>query len=186
MDSIPLILQYIVPGYLCLTTVKVIRHIELDLSVVWMLSIVISALTASLVSIFFPDTSTLPWIVLVYSALDVLLGAIVAWIYELPKAQNALTALFHIVPGISVLRDAVDWTNGADLKIRLKDADYYLMGHIYTVGGTGEDQWVSISNPERLTLDNEKKESWEGDNRVYMVIPLSEVQYITVLNGSDN
>lgn len=96
-----------------------------------------------------------------------------------------MTALFHIVPGNSVLRDAIDWEHGADLKIQMKGADYYLMGHLNTMGGTGEDQWISISNPEKWDLDNKCLESWINDDRTYVVIQLSEAEYITIINGDE-
>lgn len=67
----------------------------------------------------------------------------------------------------------------------MKGADYYLVGPLSTMGGAGDDQWISISNPEKWDLDNQCLESWLNDDRTYMVIPLSAVEYITVINGSE-
>lgn len=122
---------------------------------------------------------------LICASLGSIIGCILSWLYSWDIARNILTALFHIVPGNSVFRDAVDWEHGADLKIQMKGANYYLIGPLNTMGGTGEDQWISISNPEKWDLNNTCLETWSNDDHTYIVIPLSEIEYITVINGSE-
>lgn len=166
-------------------TVKVLRHIEIELSIVWLWSVIISALISSATTIILPIDISHNLVLLTCAVLGVIVGCILSWLYSWNIARNILTALFHIVPGNSVLRDAIDWEHGADLKIQMKGADYYLMGHLNTMGGTGEDQWISISNPEKWDLDNKCLESWINDDRTYVVIQLSEAEYITIINGDE-
>lgn len=166
-------------------TVKTLRHIEIELSIVWLWSVIISVLISSAATIILPIGISHNLVLLACAGLGVVIGGIISWLYSWNIARDILTALFHIVPGNSVLRDVIDWEHGADLKIQMKGADYYLIGPLNTMGGTGEDQWVSISNPEKWTLDNMVLESWEDDDRTYMVIPLSEVEYITIINGNE-
>lgn len=98
-------------------TVKTLRHIEIELSVIWLWSIVISTLISSAAAVVLPADISYHLMLLVCTGLGVIAGGILSWLYSWGAARTILTALFHVVPGNSVLRDTIDWEDGADLKI---------------------------------------------------------------------
>ena len=87
-----------------------------------------------------------------------------------------------------IWRDVIDLDNGSNLKIYVKDDDYYVYGHFRNVEEHEDDPYIAVfgyGKFDKVTnklLDNEinyMNDNLENNNHIYM-IKMSNVDHIEI------
>lgn len=78
----------------------------------------------------------------------------------------------------------MDLKNGSNLRLYLKDKNYYIVGHLKYFEENGNDSWIALSafskryKDDKTLLENENNYS---DNSNYIItVRLSDVEYIEI------
>lgn len=78
----------------------------------------------------------------------------------------------------------MDLENGSNLRLYLKDKNYYIVGHLKNFEEKGNDSWIALSafskrnKEDKSLLENEPNYS---DNSNYIItVRLSDVEYIEI------
>lgn len=149
IENLPLILQYIVPGFICCVLFKYIVSDKNDNKSLLIMSCVISYLLLSFISLLrikyfhiLPDTPIINSILSVF--IGVFLTIILAVVYNNKYFKTITVKLFHKTPHNDIWRDVLDFENGLNLKIYLKDKDYYIIGHHFNHEENGDESWLAL------------------------------------------
>lgn len=132
--------------------------------------------------------STMPNNALINSAISIFIGTILAllcaYIFSRKWFSNVLVRLFHKTTNESIWHDVIDWENGSNLKIYIKDKDYYLIGHQKNFEEKGEESWLAISAFGKFDKNTNKNYSNEpsylDDEDVIYVIRLSDIEHVEI------
>lgn len=135
VNNIPTILQYFIPGYWSIFLFKYFCSKQISTHMMNIMSCVVSYILIIMATLanscFQINTSNL---VIVNSAIAVVIGTllsiIISVIFSRKWFKNVLVFLFCKTPNDNIWRDILDLTNGSNLKIYLKEKDYYIMGII--------------------------------------------------------
>jgi len=94
-------------------------------------------------------------------------------IYVFNKTQNE-----------DIWRDVLDLKSGSNLKIYLKNEDYYIIGHHKNQEEKGENSWLAVSafaKFDKTTNENYKNEpSFLDDESVLYLIRFSDIEHIEI------
>lgn len=189
LNNLPDILQYLVPGACCVVLFCYANSIQLSSKYKLVLSCIISYVLLSFVSLIrmnkfysFPDTPILN------SGMAVILGLLFTLLLSIlvqRKCFNRIMInLFHKTINQSIWRDVLDLENGSNLRLYLKDKNYYIVGHLKNFEEKGNDSWIALSafskrnKEDKSLLENEPNYS---DNSNYIItVRLSDVEYIEI------
>ena len=56
-----------------------------------------------------------------------------------------MVTLFHKTPNDNIWRDVLDLTHGSNLKLYIRDANYYIIGHHRNIEEKGDDSWIVLT-----------------------------------------
>lgn len=94
-----------------------------------------------------------------------------------------MVKLFHKTPNNNIWRDVLDLRNGSNLKLYIREEDYYVMGHHRNIEEKGDDSWVVLTGFIKLNKsDDTELESHKGDNKSMIAIRLADVEYAEIFN----
>lgn len=153
------------------------------------LSCIISYILLSLLSLmrikFFKN---IPDNAIINSALTIILGSIIVIVLSVLFTRKWVTKwmvrIFHKTPNSDIWRDVFDFQKGSNVKVYLKNAEYYIIGHFKNIEEKGENSWLAISafaKRDKETNDNYKTEpSFLADENVVITIRLSDVEHIEI------
>jgi len=92
--------------------------------------------------------------------------------------------LFHKTPNEDIWRDILDFKNGSNLKIYLKNENYYVIGHHKNIEEKGEESWITLSGFakfDKKTNENYMNEpSYINDESVIYMIRLIDIEHIEI------
>lgn len=92
--------------------------------------------------------------------------------------------LFHKTLNNDIWRDVLDLENGSNLKVYLKDKDYYIIGHHKNHEEKGNDSWIALSafaKYNKETNENYKNEpSYLDKKDVIITIRFSDIEHIEI------
>lgn len=156
-----------------------------------LMSCVVSYVLITMVSFIRANTgldSSMPDNALINSAISILMGTVLAllaaYIFSRKWFSNVLVRIFHKTTNEDIWHDVIDWENGSNLKVYLKDKDYYLIGHQKNFEEKGEESWLAISafgKFDRTTNENYKEEpSYLGDESVIYTVRLSDIEHVEI------
>ncbi len=186
-----MILQYIIPGYFTIILFSFSLSKKIDNKNILIFSCVISYCLLSIVSLIrikifrnFPNTA------IVNSALSILLGFIIVCIIVIlsqRKFFRKLTVkLFHKTLNDDIWRDVLDLEKGSNLKVYLKDKDYYIVGHHKNHEEKGNDSWLALSGFAKYDKTTNKKcenePSYLGQNNILITVRFSDIEHIEIFN----
>lgn len=152
-------------------------------------SCVISYILLSVVSLFrikwfawVPDTA------IINSGLSILLGVIFACLITILSQRKwfrkITIKLFHKTLNNDIWRDVLDLENGSNLKVYLKDKDYYIIGHHKNHEDNGNDSWLALSafaKFDKETNQNYKNEpSFLDRNDIIITLRFSDIEHIEI------
>lgn len=189
IEDLPLILQYIIPGYLSIVTFCFALSKKINTKNILLFSCTISYVLLSFVSLirinFFkqlPDTA------IINSALSIIIGVISACLITILSQRKMFkkitVKLFHKTLNNDIWRDVLDLENGSNLKVYLKDQDYYIIGHHKNHEENGNDSWLALSAFAKL--DKDTNEYYKNEpiyldkSNITIIIRFSDVEHIEI------
>lgn len=98
--------------------------------------------------------------------------------------KKIIVKIFHKTINDDIWKDVLDLDNGSNLKVYLKDKDYYIIGHHKYQEEKGNDSWLALSafaKFDKKTNCNYKNEPQFLDNEdILITIRLSDVEHIEI------
>lgn len=122
------------------------------------------------------------------SGISLLIGTLfailIALIFSSKWFSNITVKLFHKTSNEDIWRDILDLQNGSNLKIYLKNEDYYIIGHHKNHEEKGEESWLAVSafgKYDKETNESYKSEpSFLNDENVIYTIRFSDIEHIEI------
>ena len=106
-------------------------------------------------------------------------AVILALIFNSKLLSNVMSRLLHRTPCDCMWQDVIDYKNGSNLHIYLKDKDYYFIGHFKFIEEDSDDPLLAISETKIIDIDtNEVIDELKSSE--YTIVKLSDVDYIEV------
>lgn len=98
--------------------------------------------------------------------------------------KKTCICLFHKTLNRSIWDDLFDYENGSNLKVYLKDKDYYLIGHLKNIEEKGADSWIALSAFAKMDVksnSNYRNETYFLDNSdVFIALRLCDIDHIEI------
>lgn len=191
MDNIPKLLQYFIPGYWSILVFQYFTSKKISKYMMNLMACVVSYMLISFVSLIrikFESFQNMPDRAIINSGIAILIGTILSIIFALIftcKWFSKVTVfLFQKTPNEDIWRDIFDLKNGSNIKIYLKNEDYYVIGHFKNQEEKGEDSWIALSafaKYDKETNKNYKSElSFLNDETVIYTVRLSDIEHIEI------
>ena len=189
LDNLPLILPYIIPGYLTIKCFEFTLSKKIDTKNLLIFSCAISYCFLSLISLLrIKWLKTIPNTPFINSALSIILGivvvSIIAMLSQRKWFKKLTVKLFHKTLNDDIWRDVLDLENGSNLKVYLKDKDYYLIGHHKNHEEKGNDSWLALSGFAKFdkeTNKNYKSEpSYINNEKIVITVRFSDIEHIEI------
>lgn len=189
LKNMPLLLQYYIPGFWTMILFKYFCSKEFQGDFQNIMSCVVSyvllSISALLVNI--PIFSSIRDSIWGRSAMAILFGTLFAficsWLFCSQFFSNIMVKLFHKTPNDNIWRDVLDLSKGSNLKLYIREADYYVVGHHRNIEEKGNDSWVVLTGFIKLSKkDNNKLEDHEGDLKSMIAIRLADIEFVEIFN----
>lgn len=191
LDSIPKVLQYFIPGYWSLFIFRYFGSKRMSNYMMNLMSCVVSYILMAIITfmrvkigflLLMPDNA------LVNSAIAIFMGTVlsicIALIVSRKWFSNVMVYWFHKTTNDDIWRDVINWKDGSNLKIYLKDQEYYLIGHQKNMEEKGEESWIAISafgKFDKKTNENYREEpSYLDDENVIYTVRLSDIEHMEI------
>lgn len=191
LDSIPKVLQYFIPGYWSLFIFRYFCSKRMSNYMMNLMSCVVSYILMAIITfmrvkigflLLMPDNA------LVNSAIAIFMGTVlsicIALIVSRKWFSNVMVYWFHKTTNDDIWRDVINWKDGSNLKIYLKDQEYYLIGHQKNMEEKGEESWIAISafgKFDKKTNENYREEpSYLDDENVIYTVRLSDIEHMEI------
>ena len=189
LENIPVLLQFYLPGLWTITVFKYFCSKEIQKESQTILACVVSYVLLSISDLL----SNIPFLggikvsVLGKSGISIILGTLLALlissVFCAKWFSGVMVALFHKTPNDNIWRDVLDLTNGSNLKLYIRDADYYIIGHHRNIDEKGDDSWVVLTEfIKHNKNDNRVIETHEGKKDDMIAIRMSDVEYAEIFN----
>lgn len=191
LDSIPKVLQYFIPGYWSLFIFRYFCSKRMSNYMMNLMSCVVSYILMAIITfmrvkigflLLIPDNA------LVNSAIAIFMGTVlsicIALIVSRKWFSNVMVYWFHKTTNDDIWREVINWKDGSNLKIYLKDQEYYLIGHQKNMEEKGEESWIAISafgKFDKKTNENYREEpSYLDDENVVYTVRLSDIEHMEI------
>lgn len=191
IDSIPNILQYYLPGYWVIFLFGYLCSKKISGKIVHIMSCVLSYILLTFTAflrIKVDIISKLPDTVFVNSGVTIAIGTLLILIFSMVFISNTfskiMVKLFHKTPNDDIWRDVLDLKNGSNLKIYVKDADYYVIGHHKNHEEKDGEAWFAISafakfHKKSNTPYRDEPSHLDDENVIY-AIRFSDIEHIEI------
>lgn len=188
-ENIPGLLQYYLPGLWTITVFKYFCSKEIRSESQTIMSCVVSYVLLA-ISDLLANISFLGFIresVLGKSGISIILGTLLAIfissIFGTKWFAAIMVKVFHKTPNDNIWRDVLDLGNGSNLKLYIRDADYYVVGQHRNIEEKGEASWIVLTGFIKFSKDDDKKiETHEGKDKDMIAIRMSDVEYVEIFN----
>ena len=128
--------------------------------------------------------------VFINSAISLFVGTIfaviIAFILINKRTSKFLTKFFYKTIHDDIWRDVIDFENGSNFKIYIKDKDYYVIGRCDTYEEKGDSSWFAVSGfakyDKKTNKEYNNEKGFVGDQSTLYVIRLSDIEHIEVFN----
>lgn len=156
------------------------------------MSCVLSYIYISLISLLFQICNHIYFLLenhpLVISALAFFLGSILslicAKIYTSSLFKEVMVKTFHKTPNDDIWRDVLDLDNGSNLKVYLRNQDYYLIGHHKNHEEKDGESWLALSGFCKINKSTNQNYGTEPSflNRedVIITVRFSDIEHIEI------
>lgn len=127
----------------------------------------------------------MPNTVLINSSLCFIIGTIsglvVARLYASNKLKKFMVKYFHKTPNDDIWRDVLDFEKGSNLKIYVKDADYYVIGHHKNHEEKGNESWLALSAFGKYKkVDNQCIINYHDSPSTLFTIRFNDIEHIEI------
>ena len=191
MINLPLLLQYIVPGYITIMMICFALSKKVNGKNLLVLSCIVSYVLISFIALlrtkFFTKIPNNP---VINSALSIILGAVLACIIVIVSQRNwfkkITIKLFHKTLSDDIWRDVFDLENGSNLKVFLKDKDYYLIGHLKNYEEKGDSSWLALNAfakfDKRTNEPCMNEPMYLKNSSVFITVRFADIDSIQIFN----
>ncbi len=188
LENIPELLQYYLPGFWTITVFKYFCSKDIQAESQTMLSCVVSYVLLS-ISDLLSNISFWGFIkdsVWGRSGISIILGTLLALfissVFCAKWFSKVMVKLFHKTPHDNIWRDVLDLTKGSNLKLYIRSANYYVIGHHRNIEEKGDDSWIVLTEFIKCSKDgNQVIEIHEGKEDM-IAIRMSDVEYAEIFN----
>lgn len=152
-------------------------------------SCVASYLLLSLVSLIrLKWFSQLPDTAIINSALSTIIGLVLVCfsivISQIKWFKKITVKLFNKTLNNDIWRDILDFTNGSNLKVYLRNQEYYIIGHHKNHEENGESSWLALSAfgkfDKETNLPYKKEPSYLNRSDVIIAVRFSDIEHIEI------
>ena len=177
LENIPVLLQYYLPGLWTITVFKYFCSKEIQTESQTILACVVSYVLLSISDLL----SNIPFLGVI--KLGTLLALLVSSIFCAKWFSKVMVTLFHKTPNDNIWRDVLDLTHGSNLKLYIRDANYYIIGHHRNIEEKGDDSWIVLTEFIKHSKDDNRViETHDGKEKDMIAIRLSDVEYAEIFN----
>ena len=187
--DIPVLLQYYLPGLWTITVFKYFCSKEIQTESQTILACVVSYVLLSISDLLsnIPFLGVIKNSVLGRSGISIILGTLLALlvssIFCAKWFSKVMVTLFHKTPNDNIWRDVLDLTHGSNLKLYIRDANYYIIGHHRNIEEKGDDSWIVLTEFIKHSKDDNRViETHDGKEKDMIAIRLSDVEYAEIFN----
>lgn len=182
-------LQYFIPGGWCILFFSFATSKKVNEKHILVLSCVISYILLSLLSLirikFFKN---IPNNAITNSALSIIIGSaivlIISVLFTRKWFKQWMVQIFHKTPNSDIWRDVFDFEKGSNVKVYIKNSDYYIIGHFKSIEEKGDNSWLALSafaKFDKETNENYKSEpAFLNNEDVIITVRLSDVGHIEI------
>lgn len=194
INNIPLILQYIIPGYLGIQLFAFISSKKVNQKTAIISGTILSYLLLSFWSLIrcidklkfttqlVPDTPLVNSAII--SIFCIILSVIFGIVFTRDKFKDFIIKFFNKTPHDSIWRDVLNFKEGSNLKVYLKDKPYYIIGRHHISEENGDDSWFSIKAYGKYDILTDEPYNnrlvYHDDNNVCIVVRLANIDYIEI------
>ena len=187
IDIIPSILQYFIPGYIFLTLFNWITAKTQTESQKTIFSCVISFISISIIKTL--NSFLFKWDLLNNNIwINVLFSVLLCTATSIPLAKlfssNMVEKFVNDKFSISLHKEILDSliNKSANLKIYLKNKDYYFMGHLDSYSIEKGETMICVKQQIKCDFNDNEIYSQEHNPNAYMLFNLKEVDYIEIFD----
>lgn len=188
IDDIPKILQYFVPGVVFIVIIRTFSLKNFARNYTIIFSCVISYLFISLVGTV--NSLTINRDVfrepIVVSGISILLalvtGVSVALLFNSEYFKEYTLKYFHKTLYDDIWQDVFDFKNGTNLKIYIKDRNYYIIGHYKFNEEKEENSWIALSAYSMYSKEQNEliEPSYSDNENVLITLRMKDIEHIEV------
>lgn len=191
MNNLPLLLQYVVPGYITIMVVCFGLSKKVNGKNLLIFSCIISYVLISFIALLrIKYLTEIPNNPMLNSALAIILGFIFVCVIVVISQRNwfkKLTIkLFHKTLSYDIWRDVFDLENGSNLKVFLKDKDYYLIGHLKNYEEKGGSSWLALNAFAKFDKETNKpcigEPMYLDKSSVFVTVRFADIDFIEIFN----
>lgn len=183
IDNLPVLLLYFFPGFFGVCAFRFLSDKKISSDLLWIESIGLSYVGLALIRLIThlqTEWSTFLW----QSILCLFVGVVGAKLFRWPFIQGKLQTHFSILVRDGVLNNVVDWVNGCEVFLQMRDKDEMWYGTVETVSEPNAPmQWICISAPQRVNSDGQRlwpeaKDSTIHDQMVFHLEDVKNMRFI--------
>lgn len=191
MNNLPLLLQYIVPGYITIMVFSFSLSKKVKKNNLIIFSCIVSYVLITLISLFRIKCFTkIPDNAMINSALAIILGIVIACLIAIVSQRKwfkkVTIKLFHKTLSDDIWRDVFDLENGSNLKVFLKDKDFYLIGHLKNYGEKSDSSWLALNAFAKFDKKTNKpyieEPMYLNNNSVLVTVRFADIDFIEIFN----
>lgn len=183
-NHIPELLLYVVPGFCGVCVFRRLTHQKVKEDLLWVESIGCSYLSCALIQWLFTARSLHVeenGLCLWSTVLCMLVAVVLAKLFRWPKFRQMLQKQFSFSMLDGVLPNAIDWVNGSEVYLKLRNTGEIWCGAVDTVSKPDDAvQWICIIHPQKINDDFDRlwPENEGGTDGNRMVFHLEDAEYI--------
>ena len=118
------------------------------------------------------------------SIIGIVVTAIITIIINRKWFINLSIWVFHKTPYDNIWMDVLDFTNGSNLKVYLKDEPFYIIGHYLLHEDNKKDSWFVITAFTKIDRNTNQiynnEPSYSDNPEIKYVFRLSDVEHMEI------
>lgn len=117
--------------------------------------------------------------------LCVIVSCVIGYAIKSSKVNKFILNVFHCTLNDDIWADILNYEVGSNLKVYLKDKDYFIIGQYRLNEEKGEDSWFALSGYAKCdvkTNDPIKTDNHLNDTNIFITFRLKDVEHIEVFN----
>ena len=196
MENIPLVLQYIVPGFILLKIFEFFISRKYDIKICLAVSCVISYVLISIVALIrnIGKLSYIPNDVITNSAIAIIFGALIGFVFGIIFNTKRFSKILIWATRRSqyndIWHDVFDFSKGTSLKVYLKDKNYYIIGVLSNMELNAKDPWWAVSKFAKFDVNTnlrcEDEPSYLDNENALYSFRLSDVDHLEIFKEQEN
>lgn len=180
-------MQYYIPGACALALILLPFSKKINLLTYNVYSCIWSYIAIALIATIRSATSVLDFLddtpiinSLIAFILSAIIGLLISVVLRTNKAKQIMVTVFNETGNSFILEDIIDYQNGSNIKLTLKDKDYYIVGVFRAFDKETDDGWIAVRGYVKYSLDHQIIQSFEGDYNVIFTTRFRDVDTMTV------